>query len=58
MTYVIYGAPGSGSGVVEAACAELGVTYEPPVRVGEAHSSAESHPLGGGKLHTRSPYGW
>ncbi|MGF1466702.1 MAG: glutathione S-transferase family protein [Sandaracinaceae bacterium] len=28
MTYVIYGAPGSGSGIVEAACAELGVGYE------------------------------
>ena len=28
MTYVIYGAPGSGSGIVEAACAELGVHYE------------------------------
>ncbi|GAB5545365.1 MAG: glutathione S-transferase [Sandaracinaceae bacterium] len=28
MTYVIYGAPGSGSGIVEAACAELGVEYE------------------------------
>mgnify|MGYP001823158105 CR=1 FL=1 len=29
MTYTIYGAPGSGSGIVEAACAELGVDYEP-----------------------------
>lgn len=28
MTYAIYGAPGSGSGIVEAACAELGVVYE------------------------------
>ena len=28
MTYIIYGAPGSGSGIVEAACAELGVAYE------------------------------
>ena len=28
MTYVIYGAPGSGSGIVEAACAEIGVDYE------------------------------
>lgn len=28
MTYVIYGARGSGSGIVEAACAELGVAYE------------------------------
>jgi GST-like protein len=26
--YVIYGAPGSGSGIVEAACAEIGVEYE------------------------------
>lgn len=28
MTYVIYGAPGTGSGIVEAACAEIGVRYE------------------------------
>ncbi len=28
MKYTIYGAPGSGSGIVEAACAELGVEYE------------------------------
>lgn len=28
MAYVIYGARGSGSGIVEAACAELGVAYE------------------------------
>ncbi|MBW2462009.1 MAG: glutathione S-transferase family protein [Deltaproteobacteria bacterium] len=28
MTYVIHGAPGSGSGIVEAACAEIGVPYE------------------------------
>lgn len=28
MTYIIHGAPGSGSGIVEAACAELGVAYE------------------------------
>lgn len=28
MAYVIYGARGSGSGIVEAACAELGVEYE------------------------------
>ncbi len=28
MTYVIYGAPGTGSGIIEAACAELGVGYE------------------------------
>ncbi|MCX4244104.1 glutathione S-transferase family protein [Paraliomyxa miuraensis] len=28
MKYVIHGAPGSGSGIVEAACAELGVDYE------------------------------
>lgn len=28
MHYVIYGAPGSGSGIVEAACAELDVPYE------------------------------
>jgi glutathione S-transferase len=28
MKYVIYGAPGSGSGIVEAACAEIGVDYE------------------------------
>jgi len=28
MTYVIHGAPGSGSGIVEAACAELGVDHE------------------------------
>ena len=27
MGYAIYGAPGSGSGIVEAACAELGVSY-------------------------------
>jgi GST-like protein len=26
--YIIYGAPGSGSGIVEAACAEIGVEYE------------------------------
>ena len=28
MKYTIYGAPGSGSGIVEAACAEIGVEYE------------------------------
>jgi GST-like protein len=28
MTYIIYGAPGSGSGIIEAACAEIGVDYE------------------------------
>lgn len=28
MKYIIYGAPGSGSGIVEAACAEIGVSYE------------------------------
>ena len=28
MKYTIYGAPGSGSGIVEAACAEIGVPYE------------------------------
>lgn len=28
MRYIIWGAPGSGSGIVEAACAELGVSYE------------------------------
>jgi hypothetical protein len=28
MKYIIYGAPGSGSGIVEAACAEIGVDYE------------------------------
>jgi glutathione S-transferase len=28
MKYIIYGAPGSGSGIVEAACAEIGVEYE------------------------------
>lgn len=28
MKYVIYGAPGSGSGIVEAACAHIGVDYE------------------------------
>jgi len=28
MRYIIWGAPGSGSGIVEAACAELGVEYE------------------------------
>lgn len=28
MTYTIYGAPGSGSGIIEAACAEIGVEYE------------------------------
>ena len=27
MTYIIHGAPGSGSGIVEAACAEIGVDY-------------------------------
>ena len=27
MTYIIYGAPGSGSGIVEAACAEIGADY-------------------------------
>jgi len=28
MKYIIHGAPGSGSGIVEAACAEVGVEYE------------------------------
>lgn len=28
MKYIIHGAPGSGSGIVEAACAEIGVAYE------------------------------
>ncbi|MEO1174855.1 MAG: glutathione S-transferase family protein [Myxococcota bacterium] len=28
MTYIIYGAPGTGSGIIEAACAEIGVDYE------------------------------
>lgn len=28
MKYIIYGVPGSGSGIVEAACAEIGVEYE------------------------------
>ena len=28
MAYIIHGAPGSGSGVVEAVCAELGVDYQ------------------------------
>ena len=28
MKYIIHGAPGSGSGIVEAACAEIGVDYE------------------------------
>ena len=28
MKYTIYGAPGSGSGIVEAACAEIGVEFE------------------------------
>jgi glutathione S-transferase len=28
MKYIIHGAPGSGSGIVEAACAEAGVEYE------------------------------
>ncbi|MEM9457193.1 MAG: glutathione S-transferase family protein [Myxococcota bacterium] len=28
MTYIIHGAPGSGSCIVEAACAEIGVDYE------------------------------
>lgn len=28
MSYVIHGAPGSGSAIVEAACAEIGVDYE------------------------------
>jgi hypothetical protein len=28
MKYILYGAPGSGSGIVEAACAEIGVEVE------------------------------
>ena len=28
MSYIIYGAPGAGSGIVEAVCAEMGVPYE------------------------------
>lgn len=28
MTYTIYGAPGTGSGIIEAACAELGLDYD------------------------------
>jgi glutathione S-transferase len=28
MKYILYGAPGSGSGIIEAACAEIGVAYE------------------------------
>lgn len=28
MKYVIHGAPGSGSGIIEAACAEIGLDYE------------------------------
>jgi glutathione S-transferase len=28
VTYIIHGAPGSGSGIVEAACAEIGVDYQ------------------------------
>ncbi|MEO1302174.1 MAG: glutathione S-transferase family protein [Myxococcota bacterium] len=28
MSYIIYGAPGTGSGIIEAVCAEIGVDYE------------------------------
>ena len=50
MKYTIYGAPGSGSGIVEAACAEIGVEYE--VRdldakndehLGEAYAAINPH---------------
>jgi glutathione S-transferase len=50
VTYLIYGAPGSGSGIVEAACAEIGVEYE--VRdldakndehLGEAYAAVNPH---------------
>lgn len=50
MKYTIYGAPGSGSGIVEAACAEIGVVYE--VRdldarndehLGEAYAAINPH---------------
>jgi len=50
MKYIIHGAPGSGSGIVEAACAEIGVAYE--VRdldakndehLGEAYTAVNPH---------------
>ena len=50
MKYIIHGAPGSGSGIVEAACAEIGVEYE--VRdldarndehLGEAYAAINPH---------------
>ncbi len=50
MKYIIYGAPGSGSGIVEAACAEIGIAYE--VRdldakndehLGEAYAAINPH---------------
>jgi len=50
MKYTIHGAPGSGSGIVEAACAEIGVEYE--VRdldarndehLGEAYAAINPH---------------
>ncbi|MBZ9770985.1 glutathione S-transferase family protein [Mesorhizobium sp. CO1-1-8] len=51
MTYAIYGARGSGSGIIEAVCAELGVDYEArylDVRAGENQEEAyrKLHPLG------------
>jgi glutathione S-transferase len=51
VTYVLYGARGSGSGIIEAICAELGVDYETrdiDVRSGENQEPAyrQLHPLG------------
>jgi GST-like protein len=50
MRYIIWGAPGSGSGIVEAACAELGVDYEArdldarnDEHRGEAHGALNPH---------------
>jgi glutathione S-transferase len=51
MTYTIYGARGSGLGIIEALCAEMGVDYETrhvDVRGGENQKAAyrRLHPLG------------
>ncbi|WP_167229066.1 glutathione S-transferase family protein [Massilia rubra] len=51
MTYLIHGARGSGSGIIEAACAELHVDYavrDLDVRAGKNHDAAyrRLHPLG------------
>jgi GST-like protein len=51
MTYIIYGARGSGSGIIEALCAEMGIGYETrqvDVRGGENQQPAyrRLHPLG------------